>query len=296
MNYIMRTSLIIPSLNAITLPATLTAVAGQSRVPDEIIVVGRDDAGSLAAFPDVRFVDTKVPVCAAKARNLGMQASSGDLFLFLDADCIPQPNWLEIHLQKQASGEVVVGGSVALHGSNYWAQSDNVSMFHDFVPQQPAGYRFLLPTLNLSVHRAIFEQVGGMDESFPGAAAEDADWTVRMRLAGFKLFFEPRATIQHAPTRTTWADVVRHWRNLGHNAVRVRLRYADEFGTPHGARNAAWWRWLSPLIAARVTAGIFINPIFWRYLNSLPIVYATKVIYCLGAADSVASGFAFQGS
>ena len=288
----MRTSLIIPSLNALTLAETLRAVAEQSHPPDEIIVVGRDESTALTEFPDVTFIDTEVPVCAAKARNMGMHAASGDLFLFLDADCLPQTNWLITHLQRQTRGEMIVGGSVAIHGSNYWAQSDNVSMFHDFVPQHPPGYRFLLPTLNLSVRRTVFEQVGGMDETFPGAAAEDADWTVRMRLAGFKLFFEPRATVLHAPARTAWADVVRHWRKLGHNAVRVRLRYATEFGTPRFASSAFWWRWMSPLIAARITAG----PIFWRYLANLPVVYATKIVYCLGAADSVANGFAFQGS
>lgn len=292
----MQTSLIIPSLNAVTLPETLTAVYKQSHPPGEIIVVGRDEADALANFPEVTFIDTQVPVCAAKARNTGMHAASGDLFLFLDADCLPQADWLATHVQRQTLGEMIVGGSVGLHGSNYWAQSDNVSMFHDFVPQHPSGYRFLLPTLNLSVRRTVFEQVGGMDETFPGAAAEDADWTVRMRLAGFKLFFEPCAAIKHAPARTTRADVVRHWRKLGHNAVRVRLRYATEFGTPRLASNAYWWRWMSPLIAFRITAGIFAHPIFWRYVASLPVVYATKVIYCLGAADSVASGFAFQES
>lgn len=292
----MRTTLIIPSLNAVTLPATLTAVSEQSHLPDEIIVVGRDDANALAAFPEVRFIDTQSPVCAAKARNMGMQSASGDLFLFLDADCLPRSDWVATHVQKQESGQMVVGGSVILHGSNYWAQSDNVSMFHDFVPQHPPGNRFLLPTLNLSVRRAIFAQVGGMDETFPGAAAEDADWTIRMRMAGFKLFFEPRAVIRHAPARTTWSDVVRHWRNLGHNAVRVRLRYAAEFGTPRSASSSRWWRWMSPLIAARITAGIYANPIFWRYVSSLPVVYTTKIIYCLGAADSLATGFAFQDS
>jgi GT2 family glycosyltransferase len=290
----MRVSVIIPSLNAPTLSRALTAVAGQTELPEEVIVVGRDEAGALAAFPDVRFIDTGTPVCAARARNLGLLAAGGELFLLLDADCIPRTDWLARHLARHQAGQQVVGGAVALKGSNYWAQSDNVSMFHEFVPQHPPGPRFLLPTLNLSLRRAVYEAVGGMDESFPGAAAEDADWTIRIRRTGYRLYFDPTAVVAHAPARTTWRDVVRHWRNLGHNAVRVRLRYPEEFGTPAGARRAGWWRLLSPVIAARVTAGIYANRFLWSHWPSLPVVYATKIIYCFGAARAIDSGFATQ--
>jgi hypothetical protein len=81
---------------------------------------------------------------------------------------------------------------------------------------------------------------------------------------------------------------------LGHNAVRVRLRYADEFGTPGGARHAWWWRLFSPVIAAGVTAGVYAKRPLRRYWSSLPVVYATKVIYCFGAARAIDSGFATQ--
>ena len=290
----MRVSVIIPSLNAPTLSRALAAVATQSEPPHEVIVVGRDEAGTLQAHPAVQFIDTGVPVCAAQARNLGMAAASGDLFLLLDSDCIPAPDWLARHRARHAAGETVVGGAVALQGSNYWAQSDNVSMFHDFVPQLPAGPRFLLPTLNLSVRREVFAAVGGMDESFPGAAAEDADWTVRIRRAGHRLWFDPAAVVAHSPARVAPRDVVRHWRNLGHNAIRVRLRYADEFKTPNGAQYAWWWRLFSPIIAAGVTAGIYAKRPLWRYWAGLPVVYATKIIYCWGAARAIDSGFATQ--
>lgn len=290
----MRVSVIIPSLNAPTLGRALAAVAAQLEPAHEVIVVGRDEAGTLQGYPSVHFIDTGVPVCAARARNLGMAAASGEIFLLLDSDCIPTPDWLARHCASHRAGETVTGGAVALQGSNYWAQSDNVSMFHEFVPNLPAGARFLLPTLNLSLRREVFAAVGGMDESFPGAAAEDADWTIRIRRAGHRLWFDPTAVVAHRPARVAPGDVVRHWRDLGHNAIRVRLRYAGEFKTPSAARHAWWWRLFSPIIAAGVTAGIYAKRPLRRYWASLPVVYATKIVYCLGAAQAIDSGFATQ--
>lgn len=179
-------------------------------------------------------------------------------------------------------------------GSNFWAQADNVSMFHDFVAEHGPGDRPLLPTLNLSVQRKIVDAVGFLDESFPGAAAEDSDWTVRMRMANYRLYFDPTAIVVHAPSRTRWNDVVRHWRNLGYSSIRVRLRYADEFRTSNLARSAFLLRVLSPLIAARVTFGIYVQPIFWRHLRYAPVVYVTKMIYCFGAAASIDHRYAFS--
>lgn len=289
----MKVSVIIPSLNSPTLARALAAVFEQDLPAAEVIVVGLDNAGVLAGYPAVQFINTEQPACAARARNLGLQAASGDIFLLLDADCIPRRDWLRRHVAQHETGALVVGGGVALQGSNYWAQSDNVSMFHEFVPGLPPGERRLLPTLNLSVRRDVVERVGLMDESFPGAAAEDADWTIRMGRAGIPLTFDPTAVVAHAPARTTWRDVVRHWRNLGHNAVRVRLRYPATFDTPAGASYAWWWRVLSPAIAARITANVYAKHPLRAYWSSLPVVYATKVLYCFGAARSIDSGFAF---
>lgn len=291
-----KISVVIPTLNDATLRTTLEAVVCQTRPADEIVVVGRDKMNLTRDFSQVTFVDTNHPVCAAAARNRGIESSSGDIVAFLDSDCIPDPDWLQRHEHAHAAGAKIVGGGVSLAGVNYWAQADNVAMFHDFVPEHPAGERPLLPTLNLSVRRSVMAAVGDMDESFPGAAAEDSDWTIRMRLAGYALHFEPSALVRHAPARTRWGDVVRHWRSLGYSAIRVRHRYAAEFGTPAIARSAPLLRLLSPLIAARVTAGIYANPIFWGHWHYLPIVYLTKIIYCFGAAASVDSGFAFDNS
>jgi GT2 family glycosyltransferase len=290
----MRISVVIPTLNDVTLSQTLDAVCRQSRTADEIIVVGRDDARRVEQFIGVDFVDTGKPVCAAAARNLGIMRSSGDIIVFTDSDCIPAPDWLEQHEKAHREGRSVVGGGVSLGGINYWAQADNVAMFHEFLTQTSAGSRLLLPTLNLSVARRVIDTVGYMDESFPGAAAEDTDWTIRMRLSGHRLHFEPAAAVHHAPNRTSWSDVFGHWKRSGYSGIRVRLRYATDYRTPRFVHSAMLLRLLSPLIAARVTLGIYLRPAFWRYLLYTPVVYATKIAYCLGAAQSIENGFAFE--
>ena len=266
----------------------------QTRAADEIIVVGRDENGVADRFPRVRFVDTGKPVCAAVARNRGIAESTGQIIVFTDSDCIPATDWLEQHERAHGRGARIVGGGVSVENENYWALSDNVSMFHDFVREHPPGERRLLPTLNLSVQRSVVEDVGVMDESFPGAAAEDSDWTIRMRLSGYRLDFVPAAVVHHAPSRTQWRDVVGHWRKSGFSGIRVRHRYAEDYATPAVARSALMLRLLSPVIAARVTAGIYSDRIFWPYWRCLPAVYLTKIIYCLGAAAAIDNGFAFD--
>ncbi|MEM1111061.1 MAG: glycosyltransferase [Pseudomonadota bacterium] len=287
-------SVIIPTLNELTLRRTLDAVMRQDRPADEIIIVGQDEHGITDGLSALRFIDTGSPVCAAAARNRAIQASIGSVVAFTDSDCIPARDWLSSHLRAHDRGALVVGGSVIPDGANYLAQADNVSMFHDFMQGQPAGERFLLPTLNLSVRREVVDKVGYLDESFPGAAGEDADWTLQMRLAGISLRFEPAAEVRHTPARTRWRELLRHWRQSGSAGIRVRHRYADLYSTPHLAQSASLLRLLSPLIAAWVTAAIYRKRMFWRYLPYLPLVYFTKVFYCIGAAESVASGFAFS--
>ena len=289
-----RTTVIIPSLNALTLPKALHALQQQTTVPDEIIVVGKDDANALTEFPTSTFIDTGEPVCAAAARNRGIQASTGNILLFLDADCIPASNWVELHLRHQANGHQVVGGGVVIDNENYLVLSDNVSMFHEFVAQLPSGTRQLLPTLNLSVHRDVIEAVGLMDESFPGASGEDSDWTIRIRLAGYTLHFMPDAQVTHAPTRTQFSDLLRHWRGQGRSGIRVRLRYADYYNTPALARNPLFFRLLSPLIALQITSKIYAQRNFWRYWRSLPLVYLSKIVYCFSAARALKDGSAFR--
>ena len=98
----LKISVVIPAYNsARNIGRTLESVLGQTRLPDEIIVV--DDGSQDNTAEIVQTFAGKVRLLsqanagASAARNAGINASTGQWIAFLDSDDI----WLENHLQTQ---------------------------------------------------------------------------------------------------------------------------------------------------------------------------------------------------
>ena len=54
-----------------------------------------------------------------------------------------------------------------------------------------------MPTCNLAVRRNIFDRIGGFDESFKYASAEDYDLCIRIRKLGYKILYDPNVFVLH---------------------------------------------------------------------------------------------------
>ena len=286
----MRVSVIIPSLNSPILDDVLAAISSQAGAEDvaEILVVGKDEAGLLVPNVRARLIDTGQPVNPAVARNRGIRESSAPLLLFLDSDCLPQPDWLRAHQAAHAAGHPVVGGSVLPTGGNYWSRGYNLGMFQEYLPTRPAAPRTILPTLNLSVERHVIEAVGGLDETLP--RSQDMEWTARMGQAGFQPCFWPAAAVDHRHNRDTlramWDDCARS----GYYSRQVRLRHGDLLRTPALLRHPRLLRLLSPAIAAAATARLVVEqPVVLRHHPAdLPAIYLTKLAWAWGAGGGSA--------
>ncbi len=278
-------SVIIPNTNSLLMREILQAFRRQTidLSTVEILVVGVDEPGLVVEDELVRFIPTGTSAThASDKRNLGMREARGDVFLFLDDDCLPSPDWIERHLERHRQGEQVVGGAVTFGSRNCLQLADNVSAFHDMLPFMPRGSRSYLSTVNLSVNRAVVAKAGEMEKR--KNRAEDLDWTVRFRALGYRLYFEPRAVIFHDPPRTTWPTVWRHWTDDAPDTLRVRLRHAHLLQTPRLARHRSIFLWGAPVVAAWATARSFNHlKILWRYGYTLPLVYLTKLGWCWGA-------------
>ena len=80
------------------LPACLHSLLAQTRVPDEILVINNastDETGAVARqIPHVRVVDEPRKGLVV-ARETGRRAATGDLLVYVDADCRAPLTWLE---------------------------------------------------------------------------------------------------------------------------------------------------------------------------------------------------------
>ncbi len=176
----------------------LEALAEQTLARErfEVIVVRSPDgpAGPLTEAPpdlDVRFLRSDVGGPAAQ-RNLGWRSARGRLIAFTDDDCRPATNWLELMLAAEA------GSTTFLQGRTV-ADPDEYHLLHGFARSMVVE-RFdpWAPTCNIVYPRALLDQVGGFDESFPDAWGEDTDLALRAIASGGEQHFIEDAVVRHA--------------------------------------------------------------------------------------------------
>jgi GT2 family glycosyltransferase len=173
---------------------------------------------------------------------------------------------------------------VVFESNAYWTICDNLGWFHEHLVSASPGTRDLLPSLNLCVRRAVIEAVGAMNEIYPRAAGEDAEWTTRMRQAGYALRFLPDAVVHHHPSRATLLDIWRHAYIYGRYSVKVNRAFFDFLRPSFVFRS--WWVLLLALPVLSLGAAVRIylkDRAAWRYVYAFPGVWLSKVAWILGA-------------
>jgi lipopolysaccharide/colanic/teichoic acid biosynthesis glycosyltransferase/GT2 family glycosyltransferase len=226
-------SVIVPAFNAAaTLDSCLTALLDQTapRSSYEIIVV---DDGSLDATADVarRHCPQGVRLVrqqnqgAAGARNTGVAHAQGNLLLFTDADCAPQPDWIERMVAAFQDPETVgAKGTYLTRQDRLVARFVQIEyedrydrMRHqeriDFIDTYSAGYR-----------REVFVRNGGFDVSV--RYVEDQEFSFRLAEKGYKLVFVPAAQVSHQHDQDVIEYVERKF-NIGVWKARVMQRHPD---------------------------------------------------------------------
>jgi len=230
----MRASVIVPAFNAQkTLARCLAALQTQTCSPPtyEIIVVndGSTDATlqPVSSFHPARYIS--IPHAgAATARNRGASMARGDILLFTDADCEPQPDWIEKMLR--AFDDASVSGA---KGTYQTRQPEPVARFVQLEYEEKYARMRRAPTIDFidtysaAYRREIFLEHHGFDESFPTASVEDQEFSFRLAELGHKMIFVPDAIVYHEHPVSLGA----YWRRkfwIGYWKVRVHTRHPSK--------------------------------------------------------------------
>lgn len=191
-----KISIIIIVKNDRGIADTLAHLMTQEKiVPTEVIVI---DASHPDVLKDIKEIHPEVKWCQfipkivnkssiPEQRNYGVQQASGDVIVFIDANCIPVSGWLTKLTASILSGEEDVAsgpfGSV------------NTSSRIIFVKGSPYKYETSSSTGNLVFRRVVWERVGGFDENF--LYGSDIDFTWRCVDAGYRIRSVPDAAVSH---------------------------------------------------------------------------------------------------
>lgn len=235
-----QVSVIVPIYNGeADLPGLLAGLAGQTIAPEQVEYLlvdnnSRDRTAEILAQATrdfaaqgwrLRPLQAEQIQSSYAGRNGGIRAAQGDILVFTDVDCRPQPDWLERLIEPFQDAEItlVVGEVTALPGKNWLEQyaeaqetlSQRHTLNHRFCPYGQ--------TANLAIRQQAFQEIGLFRPYLTTGGDADICWRL-LHNTGRRYCFVPEAIVQHRH-RTSLAELTKQWRRYGRSNRYLHVLY-----------------------------------------------------------------------
>jgi GT2 family glycosyltransferase len=156
-------------------------------------------------FEYVRLINQENKGLSA-ARNVGVEAATGEIVAFTDSDCVADPDWLTYLVTT-----FIRSGWAAVGGPNFPPPED--TLVPSAVAVSPGGPTHVLlndevaehiPGCNMAFRKEALEEISGFDPIFR-AAGDDVDLCWRLQNQGYQIGFSPAAVVWHFRRNTVKA-------------------------------------------------------------------------------------------
>ncbi|HWE13458.1 MAG TPA: ABC transporter transmembrane domain-containing protein, partial [Solirubrobacteraceae bacterium] len=197
----------------------------------ETIVVddgSRDETAGIIDEYDVRRIQTPGLGLSA-ARNIGLEAASGEVVAYLDDDAWPDPHWLRYVAAALADARFAAVGGPNLSPPGEGAVAQCVANapggpVHVLLTDELAEH---IPGCNMAFRRDALLAIGGFDGQFR-TAGDDVDICWRLQDAGHQVGFHAGAVVWHrrrSSVRAFW----RQQRGYGHAEALLERKWPERY-------------------------------------------------------------------
>lgn len=219
----------------------------------EVVVVdsaSADDSVGMVQteFPWVRLIPCDENVGFPRGNNIGLAEARGHYLLLLNPDTIVQDDallilqdYLTAHPDVGAVGPMLLNPDGSVQSSrrrfptpatgffeSTWLEGAVPGVLHRYyaldLPDNATTDVDWLTGACIMVPRAVYEQIGGLDEGYY-MYSEELDWCRRIRTAGWRVVYHPAARVTHHVGKSSeQAVTARHI-----NFQRAKLRYYRKY-------------------------------------------------------------------
>lgn len=282
-----KISVLIPAYNEEkVIGQCLESLARQTFEDFEVLMI--DDCSTDATAEIIRSYTKRYPtkfflkdygkVGPGRARNLAAQDARGEIFAFMDADCIATENWLEELMRgflNQAVGST--GGphrappdstAFQYQVEDFFKLASPFIGFFKSTPTDEIRETEHNPLCNVAYRADVFRRIGGFREDiWPG---EDVAIDYTVKDLGLKITYNPRALVYHHRPET-----VQQFRKVMHAYGRAQGKLIREFGI----RRRLQWIFLFALNVVLITLAFLLVAELWAWLCAG--LLALVLIFCI---------------
>jgi glycosyltransferase involved in cell wall biosynthesis len=165
----------------------------------------------------------------ATARNTGAKQAQGKFLAFIDDDCTPANNWLQVlETYLIAHANDLIGGCIinALSENIYATASQALLDYIYASYQNKTKFPQFFTSNNIALSAENFWAIGGFDTNFPLAAAEDREFCDRLLSHNYKMRYAPESIVYHAHHLTLKTFYRQHF-NYGRGAFLFHKTYSQ---------------------------------------------------------------------
>ncbi len=300
-----KVSVVICSYNGASTTETCLRSMERIRYPDfEVIFV--DDGSTdntqeiLKEFPWVRNIRQR-NMGLSHARNVGVEAATGEIVIYTDSDCEADEDWL-----YYSALALVRGGYVGMGGPNLIP--DEGSWVADCVGLSPGGPTHVMiddrtaehvPGCNMAFYKWALKQINGFDSQYR-KAGDDVDVIWRLQDLGYSIGFSPSAQVWHY-RRNTVKAYLKQQRGYGEAEALLKYKHPEHFNS----LGASHWRgriYGGDAMGIRIGGDVIYHGVFgtglfqtiYRRPASLLVMMLMSIEWHLLAAFVAVLGFALN--